>query len=362
MGRGPALLLVGLLWGCNGQPPAAVLLATQNEVQPVPSNKPLNGFEPDQSLRLSKDLGVVRTGTKQEVEFEISNPSDTDWTLHDMTKICRCVVAEPLPQIIKSKSSAKLKLTIEAGETSGNFDRQVRLNFTNCPGPVVLEVKTRVRAPLYVSSRELRFPRSAPGQTIRATARVENWSDANWESLKVTPSVDWMQAQATSSAVPKTEGPEAGLHMKQMWDITLTGNPPPEVTGTISQSIAIKANGADFSITLPAIGERPHPVVSRPPALIVSRRPTDVASSGTGQTFFAAIQIPPTSHAKTFQITSATGIQLDGFEISFEQTSQSEARVQVVIPAGQSGGISGRVVVKFADGLPVLVIPVAGGV
>ncbi len=362
MGRVVAVLWFSLLWGCYGQPPAAVFLADSNEDQPVPSVQPVNESQNSQPLRLSKDLGVVRTSTKHEVEFEIPNQSDSDWTLRDVTKTCRCVVAEPLPQIIKAKSSAKLKLTIEAGETSGDFDRQVRLNFTNRSGPVVLEVKTRMRTPLYVSCRELRFPASPPGGAVQATARVENWSDTNWKSLEVVPSVDWIQAKVMLARVPESSSEVPGLRMRQMWDITLSATPPPEVTGTITQSVVVRAVGSDYSKTLPAVGERPHPVISRPPALIVSRGSSAVGRSGSGQKLIAKLSLPQTSHAQRFQILSVSGTLLDGCEIRFDQISETAASVEVAIPPSKSGGISGRVVVKFADGVPDLVIPVAGGV
>ena len=367
MGRVIAVFWIGFLWGCNGQPPAAEFLAEPQNVQQMTSHaRSVAEQQHSKPLRFSKDLGTVRTGTKHEVEFEIPNPSDSDWALRDITKTCRCVVAGPLPQIIRKQSSAKLKLTIEAGETSGGFDRQVRMNFIKGAGPhvlpVVLEVKTRMRTPLYVSCRELRFPSSPPGVTTQASARVENWSDANWAALEVIPSVDWIHARIEPSNVPANveEGP--GLRVKQAWNIIFTAQPPPEVTGKTSQSVVIKAVGADFSKTLPTVGECPHPVVSRPPALIVSRGTSTVASSSEGQTFVATLSLPLTSPAKRFQVLSVTGKLLDGCEIRVEQVSETEARVEVVIPPSKTGGISGRVVVQFADGIPDLMIPVAGGV
>ena len=219
-----------------------------------------------------------------------------------------------------------------------------------------------MRTPLYVSCRELRFPSSPPGVTTQATARVENWSDANWDALDVTPSVDWIHAHIEPPDVPANAQEGPGLHMKQVWNIVFTAHSPLEVTGKITQSVVIKAVGADYSKTLPTVGECPHPVVSRPPALIVSRGTPAVASSREGQKFVATLSLPLTSPAKTFQILSVTGKLLDGCEIRFEQVSQTEARVEVVIPPRKTGGISGRVVVKFADGVPDLLIPVAGGV
>lgn len=367
MGRVIAVFWIGFLWGCNGQPPAVGVLAEFHEGRQSTSHEiSVDEQQLSQPLRISKDLGVVRTGSKHEVEFEITNPSESDWTLRDITKTCRCVVADPLPQIIRKQSSAKLKLTIEAGQAAGDFDRQVRMNFTNPTGPVVmpvvLEVKTRMRTPLYVSCRELRFPPSPPGVTTQATARVENWSDANWEALEVTPSVDWIQAHVEPPHVPANAQDGLGLHVKQLWNIIFTASPPPEVTGTITQSVVIKAVGADFSKTLPAVGERPHPVISRPPALIVSRGSSAAVNSSDGRKLVATLRLPLTSPAKSFQVLSVTGKLLDECEIRFEQTSETEARVEVVIPPSKSGGISGRVVVRFADGIPDLMIPVAGGV
>ncbi len=363
MGRVSAILWVGLLWGCNGQPPAHVLLPDpQASPSPTSTEPPSGSLAPPKPLRIFRDLGTVRTGTQHDVEFEIQNPSDVDWTLRDITKTCRCVVAEPLPQIIRKQSSARMKLTIQAGEASGDFDRQVRLNFTNRPGPVVLEVKTRMRTPLYISRRELRFPSSPPGTSTQAIVRVENWSDANWEALEVIPSVDWIQAHIEPPDAPAIASEVPGLYMQQAWSVIFTAHPPLELTGILTSSIVIRAVGAEDSQALPALIERPHPVISRPPALIVSRGAPAVESSGDEKTLVAKLSLPLTSPAKTFQVLSVTGKQLDGCEMRFEQTSPTEARVQVVIPSGHTGGISGRVVVQFAEGIPDLIIPVAGGV
>lgn len=343
-------------WGCNGQPPAAIFLHDDPPSQPIAT---VANSELNETLQISKDLGVVSTSKKLDVEFEIANPSDLDWSLLEIKTTCRCVLAEP-PQIIKAKGSAKFKLTIDTGLKSGDFDRQVRLNFTNRPGPVVLEVKTRMRTPLYASHPELHFPRSVPGETIKATTRIENWSETHWDSLEMTPSVDWMQVHVSPLAVPE-DGQKTGLHMKQMWELSVSANPPPEVTGTITQTVNIKANRTEYTSTLRTFAERPHPIVSRPHALVVSRMPV-AGESASERTIVASLQIPTTSPAKRFQILSAVGVQLDGCEIRFEQASSTEAKVHVIIPSTQSGGINGHVVVAFADGLPTLVIPVAGGV
>ncbi len=362
MGRVFPILLTGVLWGCNSQPPAVVFLADPQEVQAA-----ISRGEQDKTgalrnrIQLYKDLGVVLTGTKHDVEFEIVNSSDVDWVFHDMVKSCRCVVAEPIPALIPKNGSAQLRMTIDAGPNSGDSDRMIRLNYTNCPGQIVLNVKTRMRTPLYVSCRELRFPPSTPGTTIQATARVENWSDTKWESLEVQPSVDWMQATATPTTTWVLADEVPGLRMQQMWDLTVTANPPHEVTGSIVQSVALRAIGASEVKTLPVVGERPHPVASRPPALIVSRGMQPEAASA-GRMLVATLTLSATSSAKSFIILSTTGTRLDGCEISFEQVSDTEARVEVVSPSTRSGGISGHVVVKFAHGLPDLVIPVAGGV
>ena len=367
MGRVIAVFWIGFLWGCNGQPPAVGVLAEFHEGRQSTSHEiSVDEQQLSQPLRISKDLGVVRTGSKHEVEFEITNPSESDWTLRDITKTCRCVVADPLPQIIRKQSSAKLKLTIEAGQASGDFDRQVRMNFIHGTGPhvlpVVLEVKTRMRTPLYVSCRELRFPPSPPGAVVQSTARIENWSDAKWESIEVIPSVDWIQAHIDPPDTPAIHTETPGLHVQQTWNILFTASPPPEVTGTITQSVIIRAVGAEESTLLRVVGECPHPVVSRPPALIVSRAAPAAGISGDGKTLVATLSLPLNSPAKRFQVLSVTGKQLDSCEIRFEQVSETEARVEVVIPPRHSGGVSGRVVVKFADGIPDLMIPVAGGV
>ncbi len=325
------------------------------------SDEPKEALSKPKPTYLAKDIGVVRTGTKHEVEFEIENLSDLDWTLRDISKSCRCVVADPLPKLILKQSSAKIRLTIEAGDESGDYDRMIRLDYVNRPGQLILMAKTRMRAPLYVTCRELHLPPSTSSGVIQAAARVENWSDENWSDLEVTPSVDWIKVALSPGVVPTIPSEQLGLRMRQAWEITVTAEPPGHVFGPIIQSVVIRAEGTDLVKTVPVAGVRPHPVSAQPPALIV-KRANPLANSSDGQTLLAKLIMPSTSSRQSFQVLSATGTLPDGCVVSWEQVSETETRLEVLIPTQVSGGVNGRVVVRFADGLPDLVVPVVGGV
>ncbi len=313
------------------------------------------------SVYLEKDLGAVSPGTTHAVEFAIDNTSGFDWRVGGVTTTCRCMVSDAAPKVILKSAISKFPISLKIGAGTGNIDQVLRVGFENRSGLVVMQVKTKVRTPLYLPHNEIRI-NATGGEKQPIWVRVENWSNELWSGIELAPSKPWLlvtslplDLQAENTALPLN----SELQLRQIWVLSITADPPSDQVGDLHESISIQSVKPQHNGTLKVEIHRSHPISAQPQALIVSGK--------------AGSQIPANPLTLSAQLRPATSSVITSFRVRSTSTDLpmgcevrvmgegSEQQLNVTIPLNVAkAGVDGRVEIQFEEGLPDLILPVLG--
>lgn len=313
------------------------------------------------SVYLEKDLGAVTPGTTHEVEFAVENASNFDWRVGGVTSTCRCLASDTAPRVMPQGTISKYPISLKIGAGTGNIDQVMRVGFENRSGLVVMQIKTKVRTPLYLPHKVIRI-NATGGDQQPMWACVENWSSESWSGIELAPSQPWlhvtsqpMQLQAENAVLPLN----SPLQVRQIWVLSISAAPPNDLVGDFHESIRVQSVESRHDETLQVEVHRSHPISAQPRALILSRKtgsqiPTD------SLTLSAHLRPSTSSTITSFRVRSTTTDLPGGCDVQVRGEGP-EQQLEVTIPWSVAhAGVDARVAIQFEQGIPDLILPVLG--
>jgi hypothetical protein len=128
--------------------------------------------------------------------------------------------------------------------------REATIRFREAGAPVaIFETKARVRAPITVRSSEVVFDPINPGETESQRVIIENYSNADWNEVRVKPSSDWIAVEI--DRVGSSDGQDGP---REMWELRITAKGGDLVPGWYRGSVSISTELSDSaSQNLPVV-------------------------------------------------------------------------------------------------------------
>src|SRR5437899_1903653 len=99
---------------------------------------------------------------------------------------CTCSIVKPPSNIIPAGQAVPFEFSYRVPNSAGDDRQTVTLGF-EAPGDptVALTVRARRRLPLTIQPPQLSFGQVAAGTRERRTLRIENYSEASWDSVLI---------------------------------------------------------------------------------------------------------------------------------------------------------------------------------
>jgi len=225
MGRDLFLLSIAVLWGCNGQPPASVLLAEPTPQAPSPVQ--VSTIEAAAgSLAQRHDFGVVKPSITLKHDFVIENNTSGDWTLAGVKTDCSCTIATPDWKVIPAGQQKSVTVELSTG-SSIRFQpvtHTVEVNFREpSAAPARLSVRALVRDVLYITPARVVLVDVGKGASVTRSIIVANYGEKPISPPAFQSSVPWITADN-----PVVESVDDGMQSHPLqrfrYDIHLDGN------------------------------------------------------------------------------------------------------------------------------------------
>ena len=336
MGRAVLFLLIVSIWGCNGQPPAAVFL-------PPPVQQ--SSAEPsDKTLTRQHDFGVAKPSITLTHDFLIENNTKSDWTLAGGKTDCSCTIATPNWKVIPAGQRKPVTVELKTGNAIRfqPVSHTVEVSFREpTVTPARLTVNALVRDVLYITPERVVLADVGKGATVTRSIIVSNFGDKPVAPPVFKASVPWI-----SSAPPVVESVTDKMpsspSQRFRYDITLQG-----------KSLALGHHEA--SITFESGTETKHP----PVAVVVDIRQSiaaipsraffgRIAPGGTGA-MTIIIRSPENSSLDVPAIQIETDLQ-DQLTWKIEKQSANTAKLSLTLkPTATEGLVHGEFAILYQD-------------
>ena len=209
-----------------------------------------SGFEEiENAISLNHDFGVLLQPVNDAMshEFEITNNTDSVWTLKEIVNTCSCTVSDITSETILPGTTEKILLVYKpVGD--GVFDdyRKSLVIFEEDNAPkFILGVGAKVRESMTLRPKSLSWTRVGMGQTRHDSFEVQNDSGKDWENLKIASKPQWLDIELRSASPP-----ESDTVMRQLWLVNTSVDTAKLTSGEHRGEIVISAtNSTGESIT-----------------------------------------------------------------------------------------------------------------
>ena len=209
-----------------------------------------SGFEEiSDAITLNHDFGVMLQPIIDAVshEFEITNNTDSVWTLKEIVNTCSCTVSDITSETIQPGKTEKILLVYKpVGD--GVFDdyRKSLVVFEEEDAPkFILGVGAKVRETMTLRPKSLSWTRIGMGQTRHDSFEVQNYSGKNWENLEIASKPPWLDIELRGVTPP-----ESDTAMRQLWLVNTSVDTTRLTSGEHRGEIVITAtNSAGESVT-----------------------------------------------------------------------------------------------------------------
>jgi hypothetical protein len=217
-------------------------------------------------LRLQHAFGLVKNGASLEHKFAVRNDTDIPWTIKKIITNCSCTVPSVSGSKFPPGETSMVTVAYHAPNRTVDESRAVTVEFEEPSAPqLALVITANVREPLSVSKSDVSLTAMAGGPSPSGALTVQNYSESDWSSIKVSSDHAWLSASVTD--VASDSPPDRLPKPRQRWSVALKANPagkPPgryftqlRVIGLQAEScVAETAVPVNFTVTLPVT---PHP-------------------------------------------------------------------------------------------------------
>ena len=173
-----SVMIMACLTGCHNKPDStSKRLKNYEESEGIPES----GFEEiENAINLNHDFGVLLNPVNDAVshEFEITNNTDSVWTLKEIVNTCSCTVSDITSETILPGKTEKILLVYKpVGDGTFDDQRKSLVIFEEEIAPrFILGVSSRVRDPMTIRPKLLSWSRVGMGQTRHDSFEVQNYS------------------------------------------------------------------------------------------------------------------------------------------------------------------------------------------
>lgn len=201
--------------------------------------------EPNSDLTvIPHDLGIIRPSQRQTFAVSIENPTNDPWTIDKISTSCGCTVAETETRTVLPQSQIPLRISYSPPSKPKDDVRTVEVTFRETGVPAVLvRISASVREPMTIDQERLDFKVSPDQGPVSKQIQVGNFSEQDWETLRVAGEPSWLSTEVFPVGVEKS-----AISPRQAWRIVLTCHPgklpsvPPNGTGNL-ELVARSAGG-----------------------------------------------------------------------------------------------------------------------
>lgn len=159
------------------------------------ASTPLRVDQP--TVILEKDFGVLRPHEEVTGTFELTNSTNSVWTLKQIQNSCSCTTASISKKRLQPGDTSKITVAYKAGGSTQDAVKLLRVDFMEADSPVaLLTIKAKIRKPLSVSVSDLQIRTSGEAQTGAGSFEVFNYTATRWPSVRVKSSVEWLAVEA----------------------------------------------------------------------------------------------------------------------------------------------------------------------
>jgi Protein of unknown function (DUF1573) len=193
----------------------------------------------------SHNFGVVRPGTENVHSFRISNITTHAWKISEVVNTCACIVSEVSSKTIKPGGSVELTVKYRAPEKEVADRRRVYVAMDDPKSPIIaLEIRALVREEVHVFPKRLALTEVRIGESRIENISIANYGGADWESVEVQPSAEWLNLELKS--VDSNESEPAGQRYEIIAQVDTRKLPP----GRCSSKIKVtgRRGGEDIEL------------------------------------------------------------------------------------------------------------------
>ena len=343
MGRALFLLSIVTLWGCNGQPPANVLLAepSRQALSPVQTSSAESTVG---SLSQRHDFGVAKPSIKLKHDFVIENSTSGDWTLAGVKTDCSCTIATPDWKVIPAghKKSVTVELSTGSAIRFQPVTHTVEVKFhESSVSPARLSVSALVRDALYITPERVVLVDVGKGASVTRSIIVANYGEQPISPPAFQSSVPWITADN-----PVVESLDDGMPSSPLqrfrYDIHLDG-----------KTLALGHHEAQITFDSGAEAKHsPIPVVvdiRQSIAAIPSRAFFGWIAPGQSGAMTIVIRSPENSSLDQSAIQIESELQ-DQLTWTIEKQSANTARLNLTLkPTATEGLVHGEFAIVYQD-------------
>jgi hypothetical protein len=201
---------------------------------------------------LTHDFGIIRPGEAHKCIFRILNPTEKQWSIDHIQRVCTCTAIEASKTDINPGEYSDVSVSYRAPDKPADDARVLTVFFREADVPQLqLIVKATVRPVLTVFPAELPQVELLPGQSVDRTVMAYNFGDADWDDVVVSHDAKWL-----STTVVRTPVHSASISAtpiaRQAWRIGITTRPDALAIGDHRASLKVSpANAPDEAVVMP---------------------------------------------------------------------------------------------------------------
>lgn len=350
----------GISWlgGCNSGESDGSLADNLSHGSAEKSGNAASNGGRENSLVFEHDFGILAPKEQVEHRFVIKNDTSTKWTFKKVINTCSCTVSHLSAPLIEPGKEESVTVTYKAGGVTQDDKRRVGVLFQEAEAPrVMLVVLARVREFMTCVPPELEFIDLGKGKASQTNFEVRNFSDRDWNSISLQPSVDWLAASSIPLGID-TIATEEGL--RQVWRITVTADASIMSTGDQQGYIEVTAEGTEkLASKVPVHGLVVSPVVAIPQQFFFGNVTLGESISRSITLRFCPDAVPESQERISLQHSLAEQLQLEWL-----RTEGRSWELNATFTPDTSRQVSGqKVTISFSDpDLPSLMLPVYASV
>jgi hypothetical protein len=191
------------------------------------------------------DFGVVRPSGEYRHVFSIENTEEQSWIIKKIHSPCSCTCSSTTSSVIGPGKTELIEVVYKPGKQAGDAKRSVLVELVGLNAPRVrLTLKARVRSPVSLQPPELTLGEVGKRSPIERTVHVSNFSSADWKSLTVQSSAQWLTAEL--EPIPTGDHDTTEGQPRQVWRMVVCVDTTEDMpSGQYESQLEVTAHGSD---------------------------------------------------------------------------------------------------------------------
>lgn len=305
------------------------------------------------TLTYKHDFGILKPKQQVKHQFVIKNDTAHKWIIRKIINTCSCTATDLSAQVIVPGQEETVTVSYRAGGATTNDKKGIMVLFEEPKSlQILLTVTAEVRELMTCLPKELELLDLGKDVSSQTDFEVQNFSDHDWQSISVTPSVKWLSASPIHVDIDARERELP----RQEWRVSVNVDTSAMSVGDHHAKIEVTAKGDDeVNYTIPVYCRISSPLVAIPEQLFFGKVIVGKSSTCNITLRFAPDAIPPKQERVHFQHDLGEELELTWLKTD----GQSWELGATFTPKGHNQIADKKVTISFSDPeLPHLVLPI----